>query len=63
MKKPWRPQTKWEGIGEIIAMILVTVAIIAACVGAAYFIESVRASIWANAIRNVGCTCPPPGDL
>lgn len=28
----------------------------------AYGAETIRARIWSHEIRNVGCTCPPPGE-
>lgn len=52
----------WREFVEWLPVVLTMVVIILALVGLAFGIETVRARIWANAIQNVGCTCPPPGE-
>lgn len=54
--------------GEKVATAAFFLACLLGCLGLAYGFETVRAHIWANAMRNVGCSVPkdwtpPPVNL
>jgi hypothetical protein len=50
----------YEEFMDWLPVVMVTLVIILALVGLAIGIETVRANIWAAAIRNTGCSCPVP---
>lgn len=52
-----------EGTEEVLITGTVVLIILTAVLALGYYMEVIRANIWANAIRNVGCQpLPPPPD-